>query len=146
VLVARTRVELTRAPRFALTQDTVVDAPQFFNWRSSPLVVREAYAPDTGQLEFVRGQLHAAAEPLMVYPAVNALQYIVAHPHLRTLAALLEATCYCPPRWWAVPNATCFAWLCETLEMSVTTVLAPVDEGWALLTPEAVGESVGFGA
>lgn len=55
----------------------------------------------------------------------------MAHPQLTVLASLLSSTCFCPHNWFVVPNATCFAWLCEVIERSVLTMLLPVDAGWA---------------
>ena len=136
MLLAKTDVTLQRSPRIQIQYRTVVDTPTFFNVRTSPLVIGERSEPGFGQFEYTRGMIHPSVKPAMRYPTLNGLQYIASQLDLTKLTALLQQTCFCPPRWWTVPNATCFAWLCEVVERSVITMFLPVDSGWEWVCPE----------
>jgi hypothetical protein len=123
-----------------------VDGSDSWQLGVSPVVLAEARRPAAGLVAFTSAPLHAGA-PLLRRPALTALEYVFAHPQLTLYAALVNATCACPPPA-TTPGvggdgnpdaATCWrSWLCVVLDSGAFTSLLPIDAGWAALTPEAL--------
>lgn len=146
-LLGASQVRLTRTPRLALERAAWVDAAAVFHRATSPLIQGEGYdgedadavgssqgglagsggAGVRGESLYLAGMLRpggsAGAAAGLVYPTDTLLAAVSRHPSLTVLRDLLQATCYCAPRWWTVANATCLAWLCGVMERSVVTAL-----------------------
>jgi hypothetical protein len=146
-LLGASQVRLTRTPRLALERAAWVDAAAVFHRANSPLIQGEGYdgedadavgssqgglagsggAGVRGESLYLAGMLRpggsAGAAAGLVYPTDTLLAAVSRHPSLTVLRDLLQATCYCAPRWWTVANATCLAWLCGVMERSVVTAL-----------------------